>query len=281
LSVAGVTLKAIATPATEHWSTTMTFRDSPWSDGTPCWVDLMVPGRKAAMEFYAGLFGWELEEGGADSGFYTMASLDGRHVAGIGEPPAGSPPMPAAWTTYLATSDVDKSVEALLAAGGQVYAPAMDVMTHGRMAIVADPTGAVFGLWQSRAHTGFQVANQPGADSWNECMTRDFEAAKAFYSSVFGYTVEDISMPGFSYATLHVDGSVVGGLGALPHEVPGEVPAHWGTYFSVGDTDAAMAKAVELGGSVMIEPFDSPQGRIAGLVDTQGAAFRVISLNPA
>jgi predicted enzyme related to lactoylglutathione lyase len=237
----------------------------------------MVPSRKAAMEFYAGLFGWELDEGGAESGFYTMASLDGRHVAGIGEPPAGSPPMPAAWTTYLATSDVDKAAEAVLEAGGQLIAPVMDVMSEGRMAIAADPTGAVFGLWQALNHSGFQVANLPGADSWNECMTRDYEAAKAFYANVFGYSIEDMSIPGHTYATLHVNSNVVGGLGALPDSVPAEVPAHWATYFTVGDTDAAVAKAVELGGAVLMEAFDSPQGRIAALTDTQGAVFRVIT----
>lgn len=257
----------------------MTFRDTPWPDGTPCWADVMAPDRKRAMAFYGGLFGWELAEGGSDTGSYTMASLDGRQVAGIGQATEQPRPVPAVWTTYLAVSDADKTAAAIEEAGGRLYAPVMDVRSLGRMAIAADPTGAVFGIWQSGEHTGFQAANLPGADSWNECMTRDFEAAKAFYTKVFDLGVSDMSAPGFSYATWTVDGQVVGGVGALAEDVPAEVPPHWGTYFSVRDTDAAVAKALELGGTLVSPVFDSPQGRIAVLTDDQGAAFRVIAPN--
>jgi uncharacterized protein len=257
----------------------MTFRNSPWPDGTPCWIDLMLPDRKRALAFYGGLFGWEMVEGGPEMGFYTMALLGGRHVAGIGEPPEGAPPMPLAWRTYLATADVDKAATAVEEAGGQLLAPSMDVMSEGRMAMAADPGGAVFGLWQAVDHTGFQVANRPGTVSWNECMTRDFDGAKAFYAKVFGLGTSDMSAPGFTYATWTVDGRVVGGVGALPEDTPAEVPSHWGIYFSVRDTDAAVAKAVELGGTVVSPAFDSPHGRIAVLTDDQGVSFRIVAPN--
>jgi predicted enzyme related to lactoylglutathione lyase len=256
----------------------MTVRDSPWPDGTPCWADLMVPDRKKAMEFYGALFGWDFAEGTEETGFYTIALLDGRMVVGLMAAMPGQESMPAAWTVYLATSDLDKTAAAAAEAGAQVMAPPMDVMTQGRMAVLADPAGAVFGLWQAGEHTGMQVANIPGAMSWNEGMSRDFETAKAFYGNVFGYGFEDMSAPGFDYAVLTVGGEQVGGIGGLPAEVPAEVPAHWASYFTVTDTDAAVAKVVELGGSVVMPPFDSPQGRLAAVADDQGAAFRVITL---
>ena len=255
----------------------MTFRDSAWPDGTPCWADVMAPDRKQAIEFYSALFGWDFVEGPEETGFYSTASLDGRRVAGVGGIPPGQEGMPAVWTTYLAVSDIDKITEAVTEAGGQVVAPPMDVMTEGRMAIAADPAGAVFGLWQAGDHSGMQAANIPGAVVWNEGMSHDFEAAKAFYAKVFGYGFDDMSGPGFSYATLTVGGNVVGGLGTLPEATPAEVPPHWSTYFAVADTDAAVAKLVELGGTVLTPAFDSPHGRVGIVADNQGVAFRVIA----
>ncbi|MDT7725281.1 MAG: uncharacterized protein QOI21_1857 [Actinomycetota bacterium] len=255
----------------------MTTRDSSWPDGTPCWVDVMVPDRKRAMDFYGALFGWNFEEGTEDTGFYTLASVDGRMVAGLMQLMPGQEGMPPSWTTYLATSDLDKTVEAVTEAGGKILAPPMDVMTQGRMAVAEDPVGAMFGLWQAGDHPGFQLANAPGAVTWNEGMSRDFDAAKDFYTKVFGYGVDDMSAQGFSYATIAVGGNVVGGIGSMPEEIPSEVPAHWSTYFAVPDTDAAVAKIVELGGTSLMPASDSPYGRQAAVTDNQGAPFRVIT----
>ncbi|HEV7979162.1 VOC family protein [Amycolatopsis sp.] len=255
----------------------MTFRDSPWPDGTPCWVDLVVPDRKRALAFYGALFGWDYEEGTEETGFYTLAKHDGRNLAGLMQVMPGQESMPAVWTTYLAVSDVDKTAEAIAEAGGTIASAPMDVMDLGRMAIAEDPGGAVFGIWQAGTHTGFQLANAPGAVTWNEGMSRDFAGAKAFYGKVFGYELDDLSAPGFDYATIAVGGNVVGGVGALSDEIPAEVPPHWATYFSVTDTDAAVAKVVELGGTVIMPAVDSPHGRVAAVADDQGAPFRVIS----
>jgi predicted enzyme related to lactoylglutathione lyase len=237
----------------------------------------MVPDRKRAMDFYGALLGWDFEEGQEETGFYTLASVDGRMVAGLMQVMPGQEGMPAVWTTYLATSDVDKTVAAVTEAGGKIVAPPMDVMTQGRMAVAEDPAGAVFGLWQAGDHTGFQLANATGAVTWNEGMSRNFDAAKEFYTKVFGYEVDDMSAQGFSYATIAVGGNVVGGIGAMPEEIPAAVPAHWATYFAVPDTDAAVAKVVELGGTSLMPASDSPYGRMAAVADDQGAPFRVIA----
>ncbi|HKN52769.1 MAG TPA: VOC family protein [Amycolatopsis sp.] len=256
----------------------MRFRDERWADGTPSWVDLMVPDQAKACAFYNGLFGWDVQVGGEETGGYGMATLAGRPVAGIGTPPEGQE-MPPVWTTYLSTSDVDKTVSAITEAGGQVLMPVMEVLKEGRMAIAADPAGAVFGLWEPGDHSGTQVTAAPGALAWNECMSRDFPAAKAFYEQVFGYGFDDLSSDQFTYAVLTIDGRPVGGLGGMPPNVPAEVPSNWSVYFSVADADASAAKAVELGGRKLGEPMDSPYGRQVLLADDQGVTFQVIAPN--
>lgn len=253
----------------------MTTRDEAWPDGTPAWVDLMVPDRHAAREFYGALFGWDFEEGDPETGYYTTCSVQGRQAAGIGEAPPGGD-APPVWTTYLAASDAEAVSERIGAAGGTVMMAPMQVMGFGTMAVAADPTGAVFGLWQAGDHKGTSIVNEPGTLVWNECLTRDFEAAKTFYATVFGYGHQDMSGDGFTYATLDVDGKTVGGLGGLG-QAPPEVPSHWMTYFAVEDTDAAAAKAVELGATVQSEPRDSEFGRIAVIQGPVGEVFSVIT----
>ncbi|MFD9894564.1 VOC family protein [Amycolatopsis sp. NPDC059027] len=257
----------------------MLFRDERWPDGTPCWVDLMAPDQRKAVGFYSALLGWEVQVGGEETGHYGMAMLGGRPVAGIGQIPPEQAGMPTVWTTYLAVSDVDKTAGAVTAAGGQILMAPMDVLAEGRMAVAADPTGAVFGLWQPGRHFGTQVLEAPGTQAWNEIMTRDYEAAKTFYGEVFGYSFGDISAEGFRYATLDIDGRPAGGIGLLPADTPPEVPANWTTYFAVADADAGAAKVSELGGTVVAPPADSAYGRVTAVVDDQGASFRLIAPN--
>ena len=257
----------------------MVTRDTPWPEGTPCWVDLAVDNVDQAVTFYTGLFGWQVDRGGEEVGGYSLALVNGKQVAGIG--PKMQAGMPTVWTTYLATENADQTASKITAAGGQVMAPAMDVMDLGRMVVAADPAGGVFGLWQAGKHTGYQLANEPGAVAWNENMSRDYDRNREFYASVFGYNYGDIPDGGIRYATLGLPGGMVGGIGELPAAAPAEVPAHWMVYFSVPDTDAAVVKIRELGGQVMQEPWDTPYGRMALVLDDQGAAFSVISAPPS
>jgi predicted enzyme related to lactoylglutathione lyase len=254
-------------------------RDTPWPAGTPCWVDLGVSDIPKAIAFYTAQFGWDIQEGPPEAGGYALAHLEGRTVAGIG-PKMGSPEAPSAWTTYVATDDADKTALRAKGAGGQLLMEPMDVMESGRMAVIMDTTGAAFGIWQARAHTGAGIANVPGALSWNEHMSRDFEGAKAFYAAVFGYEFGDMSSDGFSYATLLLDGHEVGGIGEYPADVPASIPAAWTTYFATADTDAAVAQAKKGGGTVVRPPEDSPYGRLATVTDNQGAMFSLLSTAP-
>src|SRR5215471_1718104 len=203
----------------------MTTRETPWPEGTPCWVDLGADDAAKARAFYSALFGWDIEVGGPESGNYGMCMVGGKGVAGIAA--KMSPDQPTAWTTYIASTNADATVDKIKNAGGQVIADPMDVMEAGRFAIAADPGGAVFGIWQAGQHTGFGLANESGSVTWNENFSRNFEGNKEFYRTVFGYGYTDMSNDDMQYAMLEVDGQTAGGIGAMGKEFPAEVPAHW------------------------------------------------------
>jgi uncharacterized protein len=188
--------------------------------------------------------------------------------------------QPPAWMIYMATDDADAAVDRAREAGGNVISEPMDVLDYGRMAIVADPGGAVFGIWQAGRNVGSGVVNEPGAPAWNELNTRDSQEAKKFYGAVFGWDFDDLDMGGERYTTFRVGDRGVGGILDLTERgVPEEVPAHWQVYFGVEDTDAAIEEVKRRGGSVMMGPVDIPAGRFAILKDPHGASFAVITLS--
>ena len=249
----------------------MGVRKQAWPQGTPAWVDLMAKDFDKTKEFYGGLFGWEFSEGTEEFGNYSTATLNGAAVAGISPTPPGMEEQPSVWTTYLAVDDLEGVSAAVTEAGGSVIMPAMQIGDFGGMALVSDPTGAAFGLWQSGTHTGVGIFAEPGALVWNEVMVGDFAEASRFYADVFGYTYTDIG-GGAAYSTVELDGKTVGGIGDV--ELAGEdVPPHWRTYFAVEDAAAACAKAVELGGSVVAEPWDTAFGTMAAVKGPSGEVF--------
>jgi uncharacterized protein len=252
-----------------------------YAPGTPCWVDLGSPDLDASVGFYGGLFGWDVpeSENAEQTGGYRQAMLRGKPVAGM--MPLMQEGQPVAWSSYVSVADADVVAGKVRDAGGTVMAEPMDVMGLGRMAIFADPAGAVFGVWQPGTFIGAEVVNEPGALSWNELNTRDLEAAREFYGAIFGWTFEarDMGAAG-SYTTINLGGSPVGGiLNMTERGVPADVPAHWQLYFAVENTDATVEQAKQGGGSVMVEPVDIPVGRFAILTDPHGASFAVIALS--
>jgi predicted enzyme related to lactoylglutathione lyase len=253
----------------------MVTRDTPWPNGTPCWVDLGVDDPDAGRLFYEGLFGWQIEAGPPEAGGYMMCLKNGRPAAGLG--PKMSPDQPSFWTTYLAADDLDDVVGKVRANGGQVLMEPMDVMGVGRMAIAVDPGGAVFGVWQALTHHGAAVVNEPGAVIWNENMSRAWQADKDFYAAVFGWEYGEMSADGFKYATFKVSGADVGGIGELAPDSPADMPASWTTYFAVESTDESVDELVKLGGNVIRPAWDTPFGRMAVVSDNQGAVFALMS----
>jgi uncharacterized protein len=250
-----------------------------YAPGTPSWVDLGSPDLDAAVEFYGTLFGWEVGEAGdpEQTGGYRMAELGGKPVAGM--MPLMQEGQVPAWMTYVSVEDADATAVAVKEAGGQVIAAPMDVLDVGRMAVFADPAGAVFAIWQPRAHPGAGLVNEPGAFTWNELNTRDPEAAKSFYAAVFGWEVATHEMGDMgTYVEWKQGEDPMGGMMDMGDRVPEQVPPHWLTYFAVKDTDAAVEKVKELGGGVAFGPIDIMAGRFAVVHDPQGAMFAVIKM---
>ncbi len=247
--------------------------DESWPAGTPAWADLNAPDHRAAQEFYAAVLGWEfLPDAGPEMGFYAMAHRGGKPIAGIGEGEG-----PPAWTTYLATDDVDATLAKVAEAGGTLLAGPHTIEPSGRFAVLADPLGAVVGLWQSAEHTGASIVNEPGAMIWNESYGEDLAAAKAFYGHVFGYGFSDMGAPGFEFTTVDLgDGRAVGGLGGPGSKPAGTAPC-WTVYFATDDTEAALARAVALGGRALDGPRPSPFGTMATVAGPAGEVFVLMS----
>jgi predicted enzyme related to lactoylglutathione lyase len=252
-----------------------------YEPGTPSWVDFASPDLDASIEFYGGLFVWDVPEpeNAEQTGGYRQAMKDGRPTGGM--MPQMQEGQPSAWTTYVSVEDAAATAAAVKEAGGTVMAEPMEVMDLGTMAIFADPSGAVFGIWQPGTFPGAGVVNEPGAISWNELNTRDLAGAKEFYGAVFGWDFRDDDMgEAGSYTTILLGESMVGGiLDMAEREVPEMVPAHWQVYFAVEDTDATIEAAKQAGGGVMVEPIDVPAGRFSILTDPHGASFAVITLS--
>ncbi|MEV2224474.1 VOC family protein [Nocardia vinacea] len=258
----------------------MPVRSTPWSEGTPCWVDCQVDDAVKASEFYADLFGWTIEGGGDEAGGYLMGMKGGQAVAGIGPKPQAG--MPSVWTTYLAADNADAIAERVGAAGGQVVMPPFDVLDAGRMFIGVDTVGAAFGIWQARAHNGAAVHNEHGAYCWNELHTRQLDTAKKFYADVFGFTYTDVGDgENMIYAMFTPRGGEQPAGGMNDDTVmPGDpMPSYWLTWFQFDDVDAGLARAAELGARVLMPASDSPAGRMAMVSAPQGEVFGIIDTN--
>ncbi|MFJ2830223.1 VOC family protein [Streptomyces sp. NPDC087263] len=249
--------------------------DAPHTPGTPCWVSLMVHGMATTQDFYGALFGWEFQPGPHQLGPYVRALLHGEEVAGIGQLPPDRH-LPIAWTPYLASEDVDLTAETVRLSGGTVGVGPLDAGEAGRMAIASDPTGAVFGIWQTAAHLGTGITGVSGTPAWNELVTRDTESVVKFYQGVFGYELEPVVSADFDYVTLHIDGRPVAGIHGVGHGLPRDRGPHWMTYFEATDVDDTVTRVTDLGGHVLKSAHDSPYGRVATVADPEGAMFSVI-----
>ena len=264
--------------------------------GVPCWIDTSQPDPEAAVSFYGGLFGWEIEDvmPPGSPGRYYIARLRGGDVAAIGSLPESGPSMPR-WNTYIWVESADEAASKVRSGGGQVMSDPFDVMDAGRMAVCADPEGAVFCVWQAKRHRGARIVNEPGSLNFNGLHTHDPEGAKPFYGSMFGWEVLQTGddwrawrLPGYGDFLEQRDPGlrermaqsgapkgfedVVATLNPITAGQP-EVPAHWSVTFAVDDADAIASRAAELGGRVVVAPFDAPWVRMTVIADPQGATF--------
>ena len=248
-----------------------------YAPGTPCWVDLATPDIEAAEKFYGPLFGWEIPElaNSAEMGGYRRAKKGGKDVAGVH--PLMEEGQHPAWATYVSVSDAAATAALVKENGGTEIVEPMDI-GMGHMAVFADPTGAVFGLWQPGTFAGSELVNETGCFGWNELNTRDTAGAKEFYPAVFGWgTQEEESERAGTYTVWTVGEAMVGGMidiNALG--LPPEVPPNWLVYFTVENADAAVEAVNGGGGDVRMGPIDIPVGRFAVVADPAGAVFAIM-----
>lgn len=262
-----------------------------YQHGLFSWVDLTAADPEQAKEFYSALFGWEAEDQNDPDGnyIYTMFNLDGKVVAGLGPQPPGmaGSGVPSVWNSYVTVDNLAATVDGWALARGTVIMPPMDVMTAGRMAVVADPEGAVISLWEAKDHAGAEVFNAPGALSWNELNTRDTAAAREFYGKTLGWEFEEFPMEGQeSYWVIVIPGKAQelpltadpynGGILAIGPTFPPDMPAHWSVYFTTADIERDVKKVTDLGGSIAAGPMNISAGTIAVVSDPQGGYFTII-----
>lgn len=249
--------------------------DNPTVSGTPSWVVMATPDSAATLAFYGALFGWTADD---ESGGYTTLRLDGRDVAGMFQLPDEARRAGAAsrWLVYIATDDIGDALNKVRPAGGSILAAAFDVPGSGRMAMVADATGAEFGLWEAWGEAGEALRGEPGTLTWAELYTRSRAASANFYGSAFGWDVEEVTAGDQAFVTCSLEGVPVAGM--MPMSAAwGETPSHWMPYFSIADVDAAVTMVAGLGGEVAAEPHDTGSGRLAVVRDPLGALFFIVT----
>jgi predicted enzyme related to lactoylglutathione lyase len=252
-----------------------------YEPGTFCWVDLATTDNDGAKTFYTQLFNWDVVDmpiGDEPDMVYSMYQLRGKNVAASFKQSPQMQGMPPVWLSYISVTDVDAMAKKAKSLGGTLMAEPFDVMESGRMAVIADPTGAAVSLWQPGQHIGASICNEPVSLSWNELMTNDPDKAKAFYTELFGWGSQTDDMGGFDYTAFSVGENPNAGMMKIREEW-GEMPSNWGVYFAVEDADATAEKAKSLGGAVANPPQDiQNMGRFAVLQDPQGAYFTVMHM---
>jgi predicted enzyme related to lactoylglutathione lyase len=244
-----------------------------YTPGTFCWTDLTTPDQEASKAFYSELFGWEAEDMPVgDGASYSMMRVGGKDVAAIApqQPQQREAGIPPTWNSYVSVESADAAAQRAGQLGATVHMPPFDVLEAGRMAVIQDPQGAIFFVWEAHQHFGAALVNQPGALVWNELSSPDIDGSIAFYSGLFGWTIEPAPNTPEPYFGIKNGDANNGGIRELTQP---NTPPHWLVYFGCEDIDSALAKVEELGGSKMVGPMDIQIAQIAIVHDPQGGMF--------
>lgn len=252
-------------------------RRTSYTPGTFSWVDLATTDPVDAKSFYAGLFGWEVEDDDSGGAVYTMCRVEGDAVCGLFEMPEDmrAAGLPSSWTSYVTVADADVAPADAKGLGGGVLRDAFDVMDIGRMAVLADPQGAAFAVWQPRARIGAKRVNDVGCLCMNELATTDVDAARSFYERLCGWRTEtwDTGPDGPPIVVAYNGQKLNAGLAAAEEGAP----VRWRPVFTVESTEAAVERMRELGGEELLGPTELPDGSIAVAHDPQGAVFAMFA----
>ena len=242
--------------------------------GSFCWIELMAADAKGARDYYSQLFNWTVNEiPMGEMGTYYIFQKDGADSAAMFERTPDMAGVPPFWMSYIAVEDADAATEKAKGLGAAVHKAPFDVFDNGRMAVLADPQGAAFSVWQPKSTPGVGIRDEADTLCWNELQVRDAEKAKTFYASLFPWKLKESS----EYTEFHIGDQAIGGM--IQSKAPDFVPSFWMPYFAVEDCDAAVTKSESLGGQTFAPAFDVPNvGRMAVLGDPQGAHFAVIKL---
>ncbi|AZI58850.1 VOC family protein [Nakamurella antarctica] len=264
----------------------MPTRDTPFKAGTPCWADLFTSDADKSRSFYHDVMGWTADEpnpayggyvnfraGGSGSG---KSSAAGHRAAGMMGGNTTESPVPDMWTLYFSVDDIDAVVAKAVGLGARVRSGPHPVGDLGSMAVLTDPSGGAFGLWQGGIHPGFSHHLEPGSAAWFEYHATDFASGTAFYAALFEWELSVLAdSDEFRYTNAQVAGEDVVGLMDSRAMLPAGHPPFWTIYFSVADMDSALGTVVELGGSIEHRDDDSPYGRTAAVVDSTGARVKL------
>lgn len=244
------------------------------STGTFCWADLTTTDMGSTIEFYGSLFGWQTVEAHSEDQHYIFFTKDGKHVGGAGllTQEMVDNGAPTVWTSYIATDNADETVKKVEALGGKVIMPPAKIGDSGRVAMIAEPTGAIVGLWEADGHKGFDAFQEEHAACWFELATREPQTSLTFFKELLGWEGKTEEMPHTSYTTLMLGDKDFGGIIQM-NEQWGEMPAHWMVYFDVKDIKASCKKVEELGGKICVPITDIGVGSFSVINDPNGSTF--------
>ena len=244
--------------------------------GSFCWIELATSDPAAAKKFYKDVFGWDVDEHDmGEMGFYYIFKKNGRDVAAMYGlmPDQKAHGIPPNWLTYVGVTSADEAAAKAQGLGATILQPPFDVMGHGRMAVLQDPEGAVFALWEAKEHWGVQLRDEANTLCWNELATNQPDAAREFYTKLMNWKPK-VSP---EYTEWYNGEAPIGGMRKINEGEP--TPPNWMPYFLVDSVDDSAAKAQSGGATICLPPNDMPGvGRFSVVGDPQGAVFALFKL---
>jgi predicted enzyme related to lactoylglutathione lyase len=242
--------------------------------GSFAWIELATTDQAQAKQFYSSLFGWSHTDSPMGPGeVYTLFQIGDRNTAGAFQIKPEEAAIPPHWHIYVGVESADAAAARARELGGNVIEGPFDVSTYGRMAVMADPTGAVFSVWQPQMHPGIGVSGEPGTLCWADLSTPDPARATEFYSGLFGWNISPGQNDASGYLHIQNGTDFIGGIPPVAHRDP-NAPPHWLIYFLVGDVDASAQKAASGGAHLIMSPSTIENvGRMCIIQDPQGAVF--------